>query len=254
MKTNYWAGLAFVCSVFFVGDVHSDVISSGKITSYGTNDYEAYFEVAEHSDWVFGSFKQSGKGNDKDTHSFVVANEATGQWVSGTLSVIANGNSGFNYTPAGGEGYVSLSHNVARVTSMSFNDIVGNFVNSFYFTLAAHDNSNDSYIWVTAKDSNGNTETFSQKASYGMFYGFTVDEGYFTEFNITVANAKGQSKNNGGYVNLFVGLGDSGKDHIVPPNDPDAGGSSVVTPEPATLLIFGLGLTGAFLARRRMSK
>jgi len=267
MRTYYFLSLAFAVSLLVAANVQAEMITLKGITSYGTTDIEAYFAASEgHSDWTFGEFYNkkeiNNQGNKSEHWQFDITNEKLGQTVYGTLTASGmNGwADGFNFHSTNSSGTVDISHNTAMVASMSFNlsGFTDSFLDSFYFTLKAHDNSHDSWVYVTAKDSNGEVAQFKQQAIAGMFFGFTVEEGYFTEFIITIADASGNVKNNGGFESLFIGLGDWGKDGFVPPpstgGDGDMNVSNTATPEPATLLILGLGLAGAGVAARRRGK
>ena len=221
------------------------------ITSH-TNP-QTYYETAGSHDWVLSNFD-----GDKDTWTFLATNTETGATVGGNLTSWGqSGNSGFHTIESIVPGTIKLRHNTSIHTTLAFSfedmyNLSDGFVDSFYFLIDPHDNSNDLKLEIKATAYiNGEFKTETLYQVGGGFFGYTLEEGYFTEFTISVD----YGKNNGGYIGLTVGLGDVGVNKIFPDVTPPGGGgtniTSTATPEPATLLILGLGLAGAGVAARR---
>ena len=239
MKTNFTICFVLMTSLLFAAERSH----AGYITSH--TDPESYFAATMSHDWVLGNFVGG-----KDDWTFTATNTRTNDVVRGDLTSYGqSGNSGFHTITVNESGSVSLRHNTSIHTSLAFNftdigNLTGDFIDSFFFHISPHDNSNDLQLEIKAKAMiNGElvTETLYQQG--GGFFGYTLDYGYFTEFVISVD----YGKNNGGYVGLIVGLGDGGKNDFVE-SEPSA------VPAPTTLVILGLGLAGLGLVRARRKK
>ncbi len=251
MRTSAFVGsalIAILISLPFSFSAQADIVHM-----FDATQIDDYNRMAGQSDWSFADI--AGR---KDAWTFTVEN-SFGDQVHGSLDSIKledqkNGNSGFKGVDVRGDGSLTFSHNTSLLTNLSFSveDIGsltgGGFIDSFYFAVGEHDNNHDG-ITVTAKDRFGNEYSLSggeMSFDKGLFFGFVFDDelgadNWFTEFELTVDG----EKNNGGFKSVTVGFG-----YTEPPMN-DSGGAS--TPEPATLLIFGLAAaTGLpFVLRRR---
>jgi len=261
MKTtrNYIITLALAVSFLVAANVRADLI-----TFYGNNktNVEAYFTNAQAYDiWNFGNFE--GQTND---NTFVASNGADS--LNGRIVMSnTNGNGGgYNFGNAS-EGTIQLAHNTARTTTISFDygsNYSGSLLQSFYFTTGIHDNASYGMSVIAhGIDADGKaikyTDTYQALTKDNLgFWGFTIDEGYFTSFEIQVTSGNG----NGGLDDFWIASGAGGWDNpfnpgkpYIPPTLPPIGdGPDAATPEPATLAMLGLGLAGLGIARRRMKK
>ena len=245
-----WVLLLTVYFAFTVG-VKADVVE-GTIMFWDNAD--AYSIAAGTSDWAFGNFTDelsSGTTNGVrwQEYGFKVTNVVTKDVVNGSL--IASGMNGWGgaltATSTGGGAGFSLSHNTAHMGTLTFglslaNLVANNFIDSFYVAVAPHDASNGYKLGVTAVASDGTSLYQEMNYQSGGFFGFTLEDGYFTEIIVSVLGGKP----NGGFDGLAVGFGNG---IVTPPPSADAS-----VPEPATLAVMGLGLAGLAVARRKMRK
>jgi len=242
--------LAAFAAVLLIG-VATNVKSD--IAFYG--DRDAYMQDADPSDWMFGTsfvpLEKKATGEDGlgfHKYAFEVLNVWVDEVVSGIA--IAKDMSGWGgdleYIPSGAT--VGLSHNTAHQGILSFSisldQVFEEFINSFYIFVDPHDKSNGGTVTVTATAWDEEKESITMTG--GGFFGFILDEGYFTDITVSIYGGK----NNGGF-SFDLGFGNG---TISTVRDPGGGGQTV-TPEPATLLILGFGAVGAGLAaRRKMSR
>ena len=134
-----------------------------------------------------------------------------------------------------------FSHNSANAASIATPD---GAINSFYLSVGTHANesSTQGTFNVTITNSTGQTQTINNIA-YGWI-GFVFDEGsYLTDIKIT----QNANPNTGFFFDFVPGDG-----ALLNGGGDDVGVAS--TPEPATMLIVGLGLAGAGWASRRRWK
>ncbi len=243
--------LSALLAFFSVSAAQADIVHM-----FGASEIADYNNMAGPSDWSFADIE--GR---KDMWTFTVESD-WGETVNGSLNSVMldevtgqnNGNSGFKGVGVRGDGSLTFSHNTSLLTNLSFSMedigslIGGAFIDSFYFDLGEHDNNHEG-ITVTAKDRFGNEYVMTGgEAGFDkdLFFGFVFDEeagtdNWFTHFELTVDGAK----NNGGFKDVTVGFGYTEP----PPTAPAA------TPEPATMLIFGVAAGGLpFVLRRRRNR
>jgi len=201
------------------------------------DNQDKYMSTVAKSDWGFANFHKEGDDNkDPLSWTFKVTPDGTGTLIMS----IFNGNGGLMQEPTVGSDGSSLSfwHNSANEWTMTF---VNAMVDSYYLALDPHSSFSAAINFeLTAKYMVDGKEYFTDATlnENNQFFGITLEEGaYLTEIYF-----KSTGTDNNGYK---VNMGFGGN------YDPEGGGSRVTNPEPATLLILGLGAVGAGLAARR---
>ena len=265
MKTskNYIIVFAIVTSCLVATNARADIVNFFR----AQGDYVGAVQMSE---WQFtGVGNNIGKNpggsgeNSYSMWSFGLLHES-GATASGTF--VASGFGGGydnNNTKAWAnqDGSGSVLHNNARAGTMTFQtDFTGGgpFIDSFYFSIQPFTSwSATPEFDLTVTYWNSFTQTFdrwtlshndpSALTTQNMFLGFDLEEGYYIS-SVAFASAgsiNGATENNGFRIG---GMG-PGTIGLPPPPLPGAG-----VPEPATLAIIGLGLTGLGIFRRRARK
>ena len=255
--------MVLAISFLAAATVQADVITSIPAMTTIKADY---FDSVGPSDWAFGRFdflEQGGIPSDATTHfvkyGFDVNNILTGDVVKGTAT--ASWMNGWSELTVGvSDATISLSHPNAHTGTLSFAVNLaelagGKFMDSFYIDVSHH-SSNSGSVSVTAMyldASTGTIESLGSNVGQGGFIGFILGEGsYFTEIiiNVSAANeSNGNSNGSVGYSGVVVGFGDG-----TLTGSRTTFGRNHASPEPATLVMLGLGLAGVGLAARRRNK
>jgi len=242
MEKNYIVGLVLAVSFLVAVNVRADVVQGSDVVNFfkDQGDYTGYVQI---SDWRFTQVTStdSGKGYSEWTFEMEHANgtsaaalKATGFNGNGQV----NSNVNAQVLP---DGTAAISHNSANEGIMSFSmDFEGSgpFVDSFYFNLGPFSS------WSAAAEFDITVDYWYdggiQNVTYdkilvsdGSFIGFVLDEGAYLKSITFTSTGTG----NNGYKIANMGFG--------PPSH---------SPEPATLVVLGLGLTGVGLAARRRNK
>ena len=225
-------GLAFAVSSLAVTSARADVA-----TVYG--DRDAYMSAVGALDWTFGTFQQISDDKSPRLWNFTMLNDGT--YTTGMLTMSDfNGAGGLMQEPQGGEGTMTFWHNSANNYGISFGD--AEFVDSFYMSVAPHSSWSAAITFGMTADYwldgvKYTTEEFTIDMN-NAFFGIVLDEGAY----LTGINFWSTGTPNNGYK-IEAGFGD-----VFDPSTP------AVTPEPASMFIFGLGAAGLGLATARRRK
>ena len=258
-STTYrFTALVFAVLCLVASNVRADFVSGDLCF---TSDRESYLGGVHGSDWVFFSVGEhtGGKGSNPWTQwTYVITNELEDFTMGAIYSNNFNGNghSGAGTGEAGvlGNGTGYMSHNSANNFTMSFMDP---FVDSFYINLtpwSSYSAADAFDLTVSYWDSDNVLQTVTTKQTFTdstPFLGFTLDNGAYLASVFFTSIGTG----NNGYLIGGMGFGDNGfyehnPDILQPPTD----GGTTATPEPATMLVVGLGLAGLGFARARRRK
>jgi len=264
MKKYYLIGLVLL-SLLFVATAKAELLTF-------TQDMSKYQGGAHTvtSTWGFDSFTGKKEGNGKGANT--PAEGYGSGWFEWTYNLKDADNNtttalfeGWNYNGGNGSndpvvsaGTTTAWHNSANTYRISFAEAV---IDSFYISFDFWSSSSaggffDLEVWYW--DLEGELQKYEEKnvinGNEKFFLGFYLEEGAYLQSVMfsSVANGTG---NNGYDFCKGDGLGfrNDGLPDYEPPVKPSGGVNS--TPEPATLLILGLGTIGVgFITRRRMSK
>ncbi len=236
MKTSI-ISLLFAVTFLAAAQAKADYI----VNLYEADQKETYLELAGAPEWGLVGSAEFDKTKAPYYGTFTLTNladlgkeegqRAADQEGKYSLSVYSGNGVGYSHalTGAGEYGGMVFSHNSANFASVTIPD---GLMNSFSLNVETHANlkSTEGTFNITITSTNG-TQTFTDIA-FG-WVGFILEEGeYLTEFTITQ-----NSNPNTGFSFNFV-----------------PGDGTAITPEPASLLIFGLGMAGLGLARRRIRR
>ena len=252
-----FTALVFAVSFLVATNVRADLIS-GDLTF--TTDRSIYLEGIHGSDWTFSAIGEHTGGQGKNpwtqwTYEFSheLGNTAAGAIYSERFN--GNGANGEGRGEAGvsdfGTGY--MAHNSANNFTMSFNE---SFVDSFFINLtpwSSYSAADAFDLTVSYWDSNSVLQTVTTQQSFTdstPFLGFNLDNGAYLA-SVYFASI---GTNNNGYLIGGMGFADNGfyelNTDISRPYTGNNDDSATATPEPATMLVVGLGLAGLGFVRR----
>lgn len=235
---------SLIALTVFLALIGAQKIVSAAIVSYGNTPTEiASYEALPASDaYYYGIQPMPGDTKGQMKTGFDVAiHKYSDPYYSELISVRdvsdpKGGNAGFDRKASTEEGAVCFGANTMHAVEMCFNSV--DMITAMSFVMMGHDN-NDDWIRVTAYLDDGSFVSLLQNAPKheDTFYGFSTDTGYFTKVLFEMTSADGTEHNRNGGFDLCGELRDNG--------------TPTATPEPATLLIFGIGLAGIPIYRRR---
>ena len=231
---NYITGLALAVAFFFAAHVRADMVINI------INDKDVYMSTVVAADWSFGSFKQLSDDKSPRVWDFTMFHE--GVQSTGRLTMSGfDGGGGLMEAPKGVDGTMSFWHNSANNFNISFGSV--DYVNSFYMDVAPHSSWSAAInfaitanYWVDGVMYTTDLVTLNRNNS---FFGITLDEGAY----LSAINFYSTGTPNNGYQ-VTAGFG----------GDYTGSGDPATTPEPATLVMMGLGLVGLGVARWRARK
>lgn len=214
--------------------------NAGIITVYQAYEKAAYMELAKPSEWALIGSADFQKEKAPYNGTFTLTNtlnkykpaDQQAKDGEGTYKLdIYNGKgAGYSHALTGfNDVGMQFSHNSADVAGFTVPD---NYISSFYLEVGTHANINstEGTFNVTVETTSG-SETYKDVA-FGWI-GFILSEGEYLK-GVTIT--QNSNPNTGFYFDFVPGNG------------------TAATPEPATIAVFGLGLAGLAIARRRFKK
>ena len=240
--------LTMAVSFLLIANIRADMITFPK------EQMADYFAAVGSSDWVFGSLVLQGNTKAPMTYDVTLKNTADDSTAVAKIvfdSFNGGGGSGAqNYTMAGDAMGMSFEHNSANDIFMDFRGT--NIIDSFFFDISSFTSDSKwggkglATVIVTSANGEVSTTTF-EALQHAGWLGFIFDEDdYLATISLQV---KGSPNIGWGGTKFYFGDGGINR----PEEFPESPGAAS-TPEPATLVLMGLGLAGVGLARRRMKK
>jgi hypothetical protein len=226
---------------------------AGNIDIYSAGQQSEYNQLAGGSEWALSGEADWTKEKAGAWHNFTITNmydqyreadQKVGN-AQGTYKMddFDGNGAGYNQALNGMADYVGMafSHNSANMAVLS---LPTGLINSFALEVATHANENSTQgtfnmTITTAKADGSDAGSMTFKDIAFGWAGFVLEDDYYiTGFTIT----QNSNKNTGFYFNFVPGDGTA----LAPE-------TSAETPEPATMLLFALGLA-VIPAARRMRK
>ena len=251
----------FVVSLLAVAAnaARADFVSDDKCLTF-TTDPKNYQPGVYGTDWNFTEVKPYTYGKGWTEWKFTVANN-NGELTSSPLKATGfNGNGSSNNVvgKVNDGGTATIKHNDANAFSMTFGSVDGfstAFVDSFFISIGPFSSWSAALAFnmtISYWDADGVLKTATPSGQFdvnGGFLGFMLSEGAFLQ---EVVFQSVGTKNNG-YTIYDMGFGEIPGPPI-PPTPPII--PPTATPEPATMLIFGIGAMGmgAVVLRRKLQK
>ena len=228
---KYIVSLVLVVSFLVAANVRADQVK--LITNK-----DAYMQLAGPAEW--GLVGSADFDKEKAPYSGVFELTNLGNKYSAPENQVASqqGNYTMDSWNGMGAGYSHALHGATEGAGLNFSHnsanqfgvaVPGGLISAFYLDVDFHANeaSTDSTYNITFYGEDGKALQTFHNVDIG-FAGFLFDEGvYLTSFEITTNG----NKNTGYSMNMVIGDG------------------TAPTPEPATMLIMGLGLAGLGVAR-----
>jgi hypothetical protein len=245
--SKYIVSTVLVAALLVATNANADTVVDLKqdaLMFVGAAQKDAYLEQAAETQWALIGAAQFNKEKApyEDFFEMTSLTDPTiKQQGSYKLDVYNGMGAGYAQALSGTDNYggMSFSHNSANMSAVQTPD---GLLNSFFFNVGTHANENSTQgTFNITLTTNQGTKTYNN-IEFG-WVGFVLADGeYLTGFEIE----QNSNPNTGFWFDFVPGKG----------TDPNAPLPPVsIVPEPATMLIMGLGIAGAgWIAHRRLRK